>query len=155
MTYTLKSTDKKILNLLQKDDLCVPRITKIAHKLHLPTSTVQAKINKMQKLGLIKGFSAILDPEKLDKSYTVFVFGQAKLGANFDLERVAKKLIKFPQVQDIFFISGDYDYLIKLRVKDQNEYYELVQKMGPIFEERAKGIVAHKCFKDTQKIEIN
>ncbi|MBT3836209.1 Lrp/AsnC family transcriptional regulator [Candidatus Woesearchaeota archaeon] len=155
MAYNLKPTDKKILNLLQKEDLCVPRITKIAHKLNLPTSTVQAKINKLQKLGLIKGFSAILDPEKLDKSFTAFMFGQAKLGEHFDLERVAKKLAKFPQVQEIFFISGDYDYLIKVRVKDQKEYYELIQKMGPIFEARAKGMVAPKCFKDTQKLEIN
>jgi len=153
--YKLKPTDKKILNLLQEENLCVPRITKIAHKLKLPTSTVQAKINRMQKEGMIKGFSAVLEPEKLDNSYTVFVMGQTQLGKDFDLERVTKKLAKFPQIQEVFFISGDYDYLIKIRVNDQNEYYELIQKIGPVLEARAKGIVAHKCFKDTQKILID
>ncbi|HLC52301.1 MAG TPA: Lrp/AsnC family transcriptional regulator [Candidatus Nanoarchaeia archaeon] len=153
--YKLKPIDKKLLNLLQQEDLCVPRITKIAHKLQLPTSTVQAKINKMQREGMIKGFSAVLDPNQLEKSYTAFIMAQAKLGKSFDLEKVARELVKFPQIQEVFFTSGDYDYLVKLRVKDQNEYYEVIQKIGPILEARATGIVAPKCFKDSFKIVVD
>ena len=155
MAYKLKFKDKKILDFLQKDDLCVPRITKIAHKLQLPTSTVQAKINKMQKEGIIKGFSAILDPEKLDKGYVAFVLGQAKLGHEVDLDKAAKQLVKISHVQEVFFITGDYDYLVKLRVKDKEEYYKVIQQVAKCFEVRGKGIIAPKCFKDNQTIVIS
>ena len=150
----IKAIDKKILRLIQDKDLCVPRITKIAHQLQLPTSTVQARINKLQELKVIKGFTVLVDPEKLDKSYVAFVFGQTKLGKDLDLEKPAKALLKIPQVQEIFYTTGDYDYLVKLRVKDQEEYFEVIQRVGKCFDVRGTGIIAPKCFKDSPKIVI-
>ena len=150
----VKPIDKKILKLIQDKGLCVPRITKIAHELGLPTSTVQARINKMQETGVIKEFNVIVDPEKLEKNFVAFVFGQAKLGKDLDLDKAAKELIKIPQVQEIFFITGDYDYLVKLRVKNQEEYYDVVQKIAKCFDLRGKGLIAPKCFKDSSKIVI-
>src|SRR3989344_7667164 len=101
----IKPIDKKILKLIQDQDLCVPRITKIAHQLQLPTSTVQARIKKLQEMDVIKGFTVLVDPEKLDKSYVAFVLGQAKLGKDVDLEKSAEQLIKIPQVQEVFFTT--------------------------------------------------
>ena len=151
----IKPIDKKILELIQDKDLCVPRITKIAHELQIPTSTVQARIKKLQEINVIKGFTVLVDPEKLDKSYVAFVFGQAKLGKDIDLEKPAKQLIKIPQVQEVFYITGDYDYLIKLRVKDKEEYFKIIQKVAQCFDVRGKGIIAPKCFKDSPKIVID
>ena len=151
----IKPIDKKILELIQDKDLCVPRITKIAHQLQIPTSTVQARIKKLQEINVIKGFTVLVDPEKLDKSYVAFVFGQAKLGKDVDLEKPAKQLMKIPQVQEVFYITGDYDYLIKLRVKDKEEYFKIIQKVAQCFDVRGKGIIAPKCFKDSPKIVID
>ena len=151
----IKPIDKKILELIQDKDLCVPRITKIAHQLQIPTSTVQARINKLQEMKVIKGFTVLVDPEKLDKSYVAFVLGQAKLGKDIDLEKPAKQLMKIPQVQEVFFITGDYDYLVKLRVKDKEEYFKVIQKVAQCFDMRGKGIIAPKCFKDSPKIVID
>ena len=150
----LKEIDKNILRLVQDENLCVPRITKVAHRLHLPTSTVQARIRKMQETGVIKGFTILVDPEKIDKSYVAFVLGQAKLGKDADLDKPAQLLSKIPHVQEVYFVTGDYDYLVKLRVKDQQEYYKVIQKVAQCFEVRGKGIVAPKCFKDSPKIVI-
>ena len=152
--YKLKPVDNKILALLQQGDLCVPRISKIAHKVGLPTSTVQSKINKMQQEGIIKEFIGLVDPEKIDKGFVGFLLGQAKLGKELDFNKVIPQLNKIKQIQEIFFITGDYDYLIKFRVKDQNEYYSVAQKIAQCFEVRGKGFVAPKCFKDSPKIEI-
>ena len=80
----IKIIDKKILRLIQDEDLCVPRITKIAHKLQVPTSTVQTRIKKLQDLGVIKGFTVVVDPEKLEKGFVAFVLGQTKLGKDLD-----------------------------------------------------------------------
>ena len=151
----IKPIDKKILKLIQDKDLCVPRITKIAHQLQLPTSTVQARIKKLQDMKVIRGFTVLVDPEKLDKSYAAFVLGQAKLGKDVDLEKPAKQLMKIPQVQEVFYTTGDYDYLVKLRVKDKEEYFKVIQKIAQCFDVRGKGIIAPKCFKDSPKIVID
>ena len=151
----VKPVDKKILKLIQDKDLCVPRITKIAHHLNIPTSTVQARITKMQSMGVITGCTVLVNPEKLDKGYVAFVMGQAKLGKDSNLDKVAHSLAKIPQVQEVFFITGDYDYLVKLRVKDQEEYFVVIQEIAKCFEVRGKGIIAPKCFKDSPKIVID
>jgi len=152
--FKIKPIDKKILNLIQEEDLCVPRITKIAHKLHLPSSTVQARLNKLSKEKIITGCTVLIDPEKVEKNFVAFIFGQAKLGKEMDLEKPIQDLKKIEEIQEIFFITGDYDYLIKIRVKDQHEYYEVVQKIAKCFEVRGKGLVAPKCFKDDPKLRI-
>jgi len=150
----LKPVDKRILELLQQGDMCVPRITKIAHQVKLPTSTVQSKINKMQQEGIVKEFIGLVDPEKVGKGFVGFLMGQAKLGKETDFNKVIPKLKKIKQIQEIFFVTGDYDYLVKFRVKDQKEYYEVAQKIARCFEVRGKGFVAPRCFKESPKVEI-
>jgi Lrp/AsnC family transcriptional regulator, leucine-responsive regulatory protein len=149
----IKPIDRKILGLLQ-EGLCVPRITKIAHRLQIPTSTVQARIAKMEETGVITGFTALIDPAKVEKDYVAFVFGQAKLGKDVDLDKPARMLAKIPEVQEVFFITGDYDYLVKIRVRDQKQYYEVIQKVAQCFDVRGKGIIAPRCFKDSPKLSL-
>lgn len=152
MQESLKPLDFDILRLIQEKDLCVPRITKIAHDLQVPTSTVQARLDKMRELGVITGCTVLIDPEQVGCGFVAFIFGQAKLGEGIDLERPAKKLAKIPQVQEVFFITGDYDYLVKIRVKDREEHFKVVQQVAACFEVRGMGLIAPKCFKDTPKL---
>ena len=142
----------EIVHFLEEKDLCVLRITKIAHDLHVPTSTVQARLDKMCEIGVITGCTVLLDPEMVDRGFVAFIFGQAKLGEGVDLERPAKKLAKIPQVQEVFFITGDDDYLVKIRVKDREEHFKVVQEVASCFEVRGMGLIAPKCFKDTPKL---
>ena len=79
----------------------------------------------------------------------------AKLGKDIDLESPAKKLARIPQVQEVFYITGDYDYLVKLRVSDKEEYFKVIQKVAKCFDLRGKGIIAPRCFKDSPKIVID
>jgi Lrp/AsnC family leucine-responsive transcriptional regulator len=153
MEIKLKEEDKKLLNLIQEEDACIPRVTKLAHKLGLPTSTVNTKIEKFKKLGVIKGFSAILDPIKVDRGLVAFKLGQKKFHKETDLDEIAMKLSKIPEVQEVHFIVGEWDYLVKMRLKDEKEYTEVAPKIAMCLD-GCKGIIAPKCFKETHKILV-
>ena len=152
--YKIKPIDKKILQLIQDKDLCVPQVTKIAHRVGLPTSTVHSKLKRMQEEGIIKGYSIILDPEKLDRGFVAFLLGQIPMTKEKDFDMPGKEVKKIPQVEEVYFITGEWDYLVKLRVKNKEEYYEVMQKISKCFGLRAKGMICPKCFKDTHKFMI-
>jgi len=153
MEIKLNEEDKKLLNLIQEEDACVPRVTKLAHKLGLPTSTVNTKIEKFKKLGVIKGFSAILDPVKVDRGLVAFKLGQKKFYKETDLDEIAIKLTKIPEVQEVYFLVGEWDYIVKMRLKDEKEYTQIAPKIAVCLD-ACKGIIAPKCFKETHKILV-
>lgn len=153
MEIKLKPEDKKLLNLIQEEDACVPRVTKIAHKLGLPTSTVKTKIDKFKKLGVIKGFSGILDPVKVDRSFVAFKFGAKKFKEPNDLDVIGKKLAKIPEVEEAHFLVGEWDYVVKIRLKDKLEYVKVAPQVA-VLVDRCKGVIAPKCFKESHKILV-
>jgi len=153
MEIKLKPEDKKLLNLIQEEDACVPRVTKLAHKLKLPTSTVKTKIDKFKKLGVIKGFSAILDPKKIGRPVVAFKFGAKKFKKPEDLDIIGKKLAEIPEVQEVYFLVGEWDYIVKMRLKDEKEYTEVAPKVA-VCVDACKGIISPKCFKETHKILV-
>ena len=154
----LKDEDKKLLNLLQEDDACVPRVTKLAHKLGLPTSTVKTKIDRLVKKGYIKGFPAVLNPEKVGKGFTVFVLAHVPMAPDIDIvEDIPKKLAKLDEVTEIYYISGEWDYLLKIRARDRDDYIRIIKKVVRILGERGgrgTGIVGYRAVKETQKIRV-
>jgi Lrp/AsnC family leucine-responsive transcriptional regulator len=153
MEIKLKEEDKKLLNLIQEEDACIPRVTKLAHQLGLPTSTINTKIEKFKKLGIIKGFSAVLDPEKLGLGFVAFNLSHSKLTPKFNPDTIAKKLAAIPEVEEVFFITGEWDYIAKLRVRDKNEYVKVISEVAHCVE-RGLGIIAPKCFKEAHKILV-
>ncbi|UCD03906.1 MAG: Lrp/AsnC ligand binding domain-containing protein [Candidatus Woesearchaeota archaeon] len=149
----LKEIDKKLLNLIQEEDMAVPRVTRIARKLGLATSTVKTKLNKFEKLGIIKGYSAVIDPEKVDRSFVAFKFAAKKFKEPTDLNEIGKKLAKIPEVEEAYFLVGEWDYVVKMRLKDKLEYVTVAPKVA-VSVDGCKGVIAPKCFKDSKKILI-
>ncbi|MBN1793150.1 Lrp/AsnC family transcriptional regulator [Candidatus Woesearchaeota archaeon] len=153
-SYKIKAIDKKILGLIQNDDLCTPQVTKIAHRTGLPTSTVHSKLNRMKAAGIIKEYSATLDARTLERDFVAFILGQISFSKEKDFDSAGEELKRIPQVEEVYFITGEWDYLAKVRVKDKEEYYEVMQKIAKCFGVRAKGMISPKCFKDTHKIML-
>ena len=117
----LDKKDIKILELLQEN--CKTSMRVIARKIGSPLTTVHAKIKRMEKLGIIKGYKVILDGKKLGKKTAAFVFVSFAYnppGSEEPLSQreIIKKIAKFPEVQEVHIITGDWDILIKVRVED-------------------------------------
>ena len=128
MDIRLDDKDLKILDLLQKN--CKMTAKEIARIIDSPVTTVFAKIKRMEELGVIKEYKAVLNAEKLDKGATAFILASVsyklKEGAQLSQRRIAQEIAKFPEVQEVYIITGDWDVLIKVKEKDVNKIGKFV-----------------------------
>lgn len=100
-----------LLRLLQQD-AHTPR-EDLARLLHLSVEETNARIAALEKEGVIRGYQAIVDRERLDKN-TVTAFIEVRItperGGGFD--RIAHRIAKFDQVVSCYLISGGYDLIV-------------------------------------------
>ena len=99
MQPKLDEKDVKILRVLQEN--CKATTKQIAKEIKSPVTTVFAKIKRMEKLGIIKGYKAVLDAKKLDMGTTAFIlasFSYGPQGAKEPLSQreLAEQISKLP-----------------------------------------------------------
>jgi DNA-binding Lrp family transcriptional regulator len=121
MMLKLDDKDVAILNLIQNDSKLTAK--KISKKIDSPITTVFAKTKRMEELGVIRGYRAILSPSKLDLSTAAFILASVSYRAEGDnapisQRAVAERIAKFPEVQEVHIITGDWDLLVKLRAEN-------------------------------------
>jgi len=119
MVSMLDSEDVEILRLIQEN--CRLTAREISAATDIRVTTVFAKIKRMERLGVIKGYHAVLEDSKLNMGTTAFILisfahkGEEKV---LSQRNVAKEIAKFPEVQEVHIISGEWDILIKVKAKD-------------------------------------
>jgi len=120
MKPRIDDKDLEILDLLQKN--CEMTTKKIARTIGLPVTTVFARIDRMEEAGIIKSYNAVLDAKKLDKGTTAFILASVsyrlKEGSKLSQKKIAQEVAKFPEVQEVHIITGDWDILIKVKERD-------------------------------------
>jgi DNA-binding Lrp family transcriptional regulator len=119
MEPKLDEKDLAILTLLQKN--CRMTAREIARKIDSPITTVFAKMRRMEQREVIKEYRAILDSKKLNFGTTAFIlasFSYRNGETSLSQRVIAEQIAKFPEVQDVHIISGDWDILIK--IKEEN-----------------------------------
>ena len=121
MSAKLDEKDIAILTLIQENSKLTAN--QIAKKIICPITTVFAKIKRMEELGVIKQYRAILDPTKLNLSTSAFILAAVSYGTKNDgnplsQRDVAEEIAHFPEVQEVHIITGDWDLLVKLRAEN-------------------------------------
>lgn len=119
----IDSVDKKILNILQKNNKI--SYNRLAKKLKMAASTVHNRVKNMEKNGLIKNYSAILDLEKAG------YHSAALLGLSVDplkMEAIAKKLSLFKNVQLVAISTGDHDIIAQIIAKNDKNLWRFINE---------------------------
>jgi Lrp/AsnC family leucine-responsive transcriptional regulator len=120
MKSRLDEKDLAVLALIQRD--CKLTARQIAKKINSPITTVFAKMKRMEELGIIKGYRAILDSRKLDSSTTAFILASVSYRTEknevISQREIAKEISKFQEVQEVHIITGDWDLLIKIKAEN-------------------------------------
>ncbi|AXQ21448.1 winged helix-turn-helix transcriptional regulator [Acinetobacter wuhouensis] len=120
----LDRTDRMILEILQNEGRIA--ISELAARVSLSTTPCSERVKRLERDGVIMGYHARLNPKHLDRNLLVFleISLSAKSGDVF--EQVAKDLMEIPEVQECHLISGDFDYLVKARLKEMTAYRRLL-----------------------------
>lgn len=120
----LDAIDKKLLELLQRDSKQTNK--ELSGKLNLSVTAVYERIKKLERESVIKKYVVLVNKEKVNKSFVVFC--QIKL-VQHSQEYVVKferEVAKLNEVMECYHISGDYDYLLKVMVKDMVAFREFI-----------------------------
>ena len=123
----MDKTDRKILALLQRDSSMTAE--SIGEIIGLSKAPCCRRIQNLQKAGVIKKSVALLDAEKINVKTTVFVIIRASNHSIDWLERFSKATRQLSEVTEIFRMSGDVDYLIRISVPDISAYDGVYKKM--------------------------
>lgn len=117
-------TDKKLLQLLQEDSR---RTTKeLALKLGLSVTAVYERVKKLEREGVVSKYVALLDRNKVDKGFVVFCHLKLIQHTREYLTRFEKEVTRLDEVLECYHVSGDYDYILKIFVKDMGAYREFM-----------------------------
>ena len=122
----LDNFDIAILDVLQQDARA--SLQDVSTQVGLSTTPCWARIKKMEKEGVILGYTVRIDPAAIGYTETVIV--QVTLESHNDetLDAFGKALEEIPEVLEAFLISGDYDYHIRIAVRDTRDYERLLRE---------------------------
>lgn len=123
----LDETDREILRCLQ-EDATMP-LAKIARRVGLSSTPCWRRIQKLEENGVVKGRVALLDPVKLNLGITVFVSIRTNQHTKAWLDEFAAVVSDFPEVVEVYRMSGDVDYLLRVVVPSIAAYDSLYKEL--------------------------
>ena len=130
----LDEKDLVILETLQENASL--SIQKIARKTSIPIATVHHRLKKLQAHGIIKKYTIVIDKTKLGKKLVAYVL--IKAAPKSDQIILLEKLMKHDDVEDGSAITGPFDVMIKVRVRDVDNLDQFVLKYLRTFDEIAQ-----------------
>jgi len=116
--------DKKILYFLQKDAKLTAK--ELSNRLSLSQTPIYERIKKLEKLGVIKSYVAILNADVINKSLTVFMNISIKEHGHKSRKKFIDDISKLKDVSELYFTSGSYDFIAKVRFFSVKEYRDFL-----------------------------
>lgn len=116
----MDATDRRILTVLQRDG----RMTNsdLAAEVGLSPSACHRRVQRLEDLGVIRGYVALLDARKLERPTTVFVEITLSGQADEILEAFEREVRKIPDVLECHLMAGSADYLLKVVAQDTDDF---------------------------------
>lgn len=124
---TLDAWDKKILTLLQRNNRLSLR--EIADLVNLSASAVNRRIAALEEAGVVKANVSIVDTSKVGRPITIMAQVMVANERLDLLEEDRQRFVNCPQVQQVYYVTGDFDFLLVINVRDMAEYEMLTREL--------------------------
>ncbi|MDH5449111.1 MAG: Lrp/AsnC family transcriptional regulator [Candidatus Bathyarchaeota archaeon] len=112
---------------LFKEGYCTPQIARIAKTINEPSATIHYNIKKLENEGTIKTYRAVFDYKKIDEGFCVYILVALSPSEYLTPERIARNLTKHEEVESVDLVAGDWELIVKVRTKGQDEYYNFLR----------------------------
>ncbi|MBC2834357.1 Lrp/AsnC family transcriptional regulator [Paragemmobacter straminiformis] len=112
--------DEAIIRTLSMDGRI--SATELARRIGLSKSPTQARMKRLEDAGLITGYRALLDPIRLGLAHVAFVEVRLSDTREAALQAFNKAVLAVPEVEQCHMIASRFDYLLKVRTADIQDY---------------------------------
>ena len=120
----LDDTDLNILALLQQNARMT--VKEMSEKLDLSTTPIFERIKKMEKLGIIDHYTAVINWDKMGKKLAAFAHISFKDHSKKLIAAFEEKILELEEVLECHYVTGGADFIIKIQVQDIEKYKEFV-----------------------------
>ncbi len=120
VNYLLDEIDQKIIRVLEKD--ARTSLRKIAELVDVSLGTVSNRVKKMEKNGVIKGYSVILDPDEIGWELNVVIGMRIQKGRLIEIQ---EKIAKDARVHGVYDVTGNFDSMVIARAKNRKDLDDL------------------------------
>lgn len=127
MPIEIDDVDRRILRIVQAD--ASTPIDQIAKEASVSTNTAWRRLKRLSDEGVIRGRVAILDPEQLGLTLTVFVAIRTSDHSAEWLKRFRAVADSIPEIVEMYRMAGDTDYLLKLHVASVSDYDRIYKQL--------------------------
>jgi DNA-binding Lrp family transcriptional regulator len=123
----LDDFDRKILKILQKDNLTPQRT--IGEAINLSAPAVQRRIKKMTEAGIIQANVAVVDPAALGHPITIFVEVEVISETAEQIQTAKREFAATPEIQQCFYVTGEVDFVLVIVVPNMAAYEALTRRL--------------------------
>ncbi len=116
--------DRTLIMLLQEDAKLTTK--QLAMRLHLSNTAVYERIKKLEKQGVISKYVAVIDKEKIERAFMVLCHIKLIQHSHEFLTQFENEVIELNEVLECYNVSGDYDYILKVVVKNMKAYRNFI-----------------------------
>lgn len=116
----LDAIDRKIIAALQANGR--QTVQDLAAQCGLSASPCLRRMRLLEKAGIIKGYTAVIDQEKVGLPVSVFASVKLERTRQEELDRFSMMIARWPEVVDCYLMTGPRDYLLRIVVRDVQAY---------------------------------
>ena len=124
MNMDLDRFDLAILQELAREGRV--SITELSKRIGLSKSPTQARLRRLEEVGAIRGYRAMLDPIRLGLDHIAFVEVKMTHTRETALAAFNDAVAKIPEIEEAHLIAGNFDYLLKVRTANMRSYREVL-----------------------------
>ena len=124
--YVLDKIDRRILSELRQDGRLT--VTQLAEKVGLSSSPCWTRVKRLENLNIIEGYTAKINSKAIGINELFFIEITLERHDDEILEQFSEALAYMPEVVEAHLVTGDYDYLLKVAVKNAEHYERCLRK---------------------------
>ncbi|KWF01870.1 AsnC family transcriptional regulator [Burkholderia ubonensis] len=127
MTTPLDAFDRKLLMEVQRDAQ-TPQ-NELGARVNLSTAAVNRRLRRLAEDGVIERYTAVVAPEKVGYALTIVVNVEMESEQIDQIDAMKRTFERCPQVQQCYYVTGEWDFVLILTVRDMDQYNALTRRL--------------------------